>query len=96
MQLLHLPRVLLLVRFQGLIDFLTLVNGVLLVVLDLLVDVLELLLQQAFGLVPEAHHLLEFFVYLLDLIVDSFHFQVVLLSCFVHYLINLKIFLRIL
>ena len=45
MQLLHLPRVLLLVRFQGLIDFLTLVNGVLLVVLDLLVDVLELLLQ---------------------------------------------------
>ena len=92
MQLLHLPSVLLLVRFQGLIDFLTLVNGVLLVVLNLLVDVLELLLQQAFGLVPEAHHLLELFVYLLDLIVDSFHFQVVLLSCFVHYLINLKIY----
>ena len=45
MQLLHLPSVLLLVRFQRLIDFLTLVNGVLLVVLDLLVDVLELLLQ---------------------------------------------------
>ena len=85
MQLLHLPRVLLLVCFQRLIYFFTLINSVLLVVLDLLIDVLELFLQQPFSLVPEAHHLLEFFVNLLDLVVDSFHFQVVLLSCLVHF-----------
>ena len=45
MQLLHLSGVLLLVSFERFVDFFTLVDGVLLVVLDFLINVLELFLE---------------------------------------------------
>ena len=79
--------VLILVDLEAQVDFAAFVDGVLLVVLDLGVDVLELLFELSLGLVPEPDHLVELLFDLLDLVVEPLHFQVLRLCGFVHYIL---------
>ena len=87
-EVVHLLLVFNLVGLETLVDFLALIDRVLLVVLYFLVDVTESLLKEPFSLVPEPHHLVELLVDLLYLVVETPHLQVLLLGRIVHFYSN--------
>ena len=84
-QLVHLALVFFLISFQTFVDLLAFVDGVLLVVLDLLVDVAELFCKNAAGLVTEPHQLVEVILDLIHLVVEAADLQVFNFRLFVHF-----------